>query len=111
LERTYQTTSPASTSLTNRRGSRAKKHLAWEQAELESHGYYAQNLIQITERFPSLTQMERRVAALAKAMLKNYEIAEKLGITEKTVENHRRNIRQKLGIGKNDLIRVLLLNN
>ncbi|MDP4199899.1 MAG: helix-turn-helix transcriptional regulator [Bacteroidota bacterium] len=75
-----------------------KRHLAWEQAELAADGLYAHNLQDLEARFPRLTPMELRVCALAKAMLPSWKIGEILGICEKTVENHLRDTRLKLGL-------------
>jgi DNA-binding CsgD family transcriptional regulator len=75
-----------------------KRHLAWEQAELASGGFYAHNLDEIAHRYPTLTPMELRVSALVKAMLPSWKIAEMLCIKEESVERYRCRIRRKLGI-------------
>jgi DNA-binding NarL/FixJ family response regulator len=91
------------------RSSRAKHHLAWEQVEVQSNGYYSRSLNELAERFPMLTRMELRVSALVKGNLNNWEIAEKLNICEDTVENHRVHIRRKLGLApKQSLLNYLL---
>ena len=59
-----------------------------------------------------LTKREREVFEL---LIKNYttkEIAEKLGISEKTVRNHISNVMQKLGVKgrSSDVIELLKLN-
>jgi DNA-binding CsgD family transcriptional regulator len=77
---------------------RPKRHLAWEQAELASHGLYGENLHRIAERYPMLTPMELRVAALIKAQLPSWRIAEILAIREETVDNHRSSMRKKIGL-------------
>ncbi len=78
---------------------RERKHrLTWEQGELAAGGGYAQTLAEIETRHPELSLMECRVCALAKAMLPNWKIAQTLGICEKTVENHLRSTRIKLGL-------------
>jgi DNA-binding CsgD family transcriptional regulator len=51
--------------------------------------------------------MELRVAALVKGMLPSWKIAEMLGICEETVENHRVNIRHKLGLKQETLFHYL----
>ncbi len=76
---------------------RKKRHLAWEQAELASGGLYARYLDEIAQRYPQLTPMELRVAALVKAMLPSWRIGEILCISEKAVENYRVKIRKKTG--------------
>ena len=84
------------------RPSRAKRHLAWEQIELQSGGYYADSLRKLAARFPELSLMELRVCALIKGMMKSWEIADRLAIDEKTVENHRIRIRKKLGLASSE---------
>jgi DNA-binding CsgD family transcriptional regulator len=81
-----------------KRHSRKKRNIAWEQAELMSNGLYAQYLHDIAVRYPTLTPMELRVCSLVRAMLPNWKIAEILGISEKTIENHRRSARMKIGV-------------
>ena len=86
---------------------RRKRHLAWEQAEFASGGTYTRSLAELAQRHPTLTPMELRVAALVKAMLPSWKIAEMLGICEETVENHRVNIRHKLGVKGGSLTEYL----
>ncbi len=93
-----------------RRRSRAKRHRAWEQIELQSGGLYATYLQELSKRYPSLSSMELRVAALVRGMFPSWEIAQKLGISEKTVENHRTSIRRKLGLEKGTLLTHLIGN-
>lgn len=91
------------------RSSRAKHHLAWEQIEVQSNGYYSRLLHELAEKFPTLTPTELRISALVKGSLHNWEIAERLNICEDTVENHRVNIRRKLGLlPKQNLLNYLL---
>jgi DNA-binding CsgD family transcriptional regulator len=90
-----------------RRG-RRKRHLAWEQAELASGGFYARNLDVIGRRYPALTPMELRVCALVKAMLPSWKIAELLGVCEETVENHRVNARRKMKLRNGKRLRDAL---
>ena len=105
-----ETIHPTPYTLNPARKSRAKRHLPWEQIELESHGLYAENLCALAKRFPQLSPMELRICALIKGMLKSWEIAERLRISEETVENHRIRIRRKLGLGKENLLRFLVEN-
>jgi DNA-binding CsgD family transcriptional regulator len=82
------------------RPSRAKRHNAWERITLETGGLYDGYLNAVAMRYPKLTPSERRICALVRGMFPSYEIAKRLCITEKTVENHRVNIRQKLGLAQ-----------
>jgi DNA-binding CsgD family transcriptional regulator len=81
----------------NRHANSRKVHLAWEQAELMSHGIYGDFMQRIAARYPELSPTELRIAALVKAQMQSWRIAELLGICEDTVENHRIHIRRKIG--------------
>jgi len=83
---------------------RTNPAVEWEQAEFESYGMYARNIEALASRFPVLTPMELRVCALVKTMLPNKRIGELLAIDERTVENHRTNIRRKLKICKDNTL-------
>jgi hypothetical protein len=91
-----------------KRRSRRKPFLLWEQADLASNGFYARKLEEVEAKFPKLTRMQCRVCALVKAMLPSWRIAEILGITEKTVENHRHNAHPALGLQPNARIEEAL---
>src|SRR5690349_14605296 len=80
------------------RRSRAKRNLVWEQNDRQSGGIYMRLLHRISKRFPVLTPTELQVCTLIHAMLPSHEIADRLHIREQTVENHRVNIRRKLGL-------------
>ena len=76
---------------------RRKRHLAWEEADHATGGIYMRNVETIARKFPTLTPMELRVAAMVKAMLPSWRIAELLAIDERTVDNYRVKIRRKTG--------------
>jgi DNA-binding NarL/FixJ family response regulator len=50
------------------------------------------------ERFPDLTEREREVLDLLAAGLRNHAIADRLGLSEKTVRNHVSNVLLKLQV-------------
>jgi DNA-binding NarL/FixJ family response regulator len=54
----------------------------------------------LATRFPTLTQTERRVCVFLAMHWRTKEIAQEMGIGERTVETHRQNIRRKLGVPK-----------
>jgi DNA-binding NarL/FixJ family response regulator len=61
------------------------------------------------EGLASLTPTERRLLALIAEYLTSREIADKLGVSVRTVENHRNNICAKLGVhGSHALIKFAL---
>jgi DNA-binding CsgD family transcriptional regulator len=82
-----------------KRRSRRKPHIPWEQAERESGGRYTAYLNEIAHRYPDLlSPTELKVCALIKDMKPSWVIAEMLGVCEDTIENHRVNIRRKIGL-------------
>ena len=52
----------------------------------------------LSSRFTNLTPMQIRVAKLIKEGRASKEIAEILGVEEKTILTHRNNLRAKLGL-------------
>jgi ATP/maltotriose-dependent transcriptional regulator MalT len=86
-----------------------KRHLSWEEADSQSDGLFTRNIHLIVKHFSSLTLMELKTCALIKSMKGSWEISEILGISEHTVENHRVNIRKKIGIKKGGNLSIRLL--
>jgi len=78
--------------------SRKKLDITWEQADKRSNGLYNKYLQQVARSFPTLTAMELKICTLIKALKPSREIAELLYVSEHTVENHRVNIRKKIGV-------------
>ncbi len=94
------------------RPSRAKRHFAWEKINRNSGGIFGAYYHDLLFRYPTLTPMELMIAALVKGKCSNIEIAESLNICEETVENHRVNIRRKLGLtAAQNLMRYLITEN
>lgn len=52
--------------------------------------------------FPTLSKMEFKVCILIRSGLTSIQIAELLSISERTVENHRYNIRKKFSVGQDE---------
>lgn len=52
--------------------------------------------------FPSLSKMEFKVCILIRSGLTSIQIAELLSVSERTVENHRYNIRKKFSVGHDE---------
>lgn len=77
---------------------RRDRHIAWEQTELASRGRYARTIGELEAQFPMLSKAELRICALLRNVESVTMIAELLGVRVKTIENHKRNIRKKLGL-------------
>ena len=65
----------------------------------EVHGEFIHNLHQ---KFPDLTTMELKIAALLSMKLTSSNIAAALFLAKRTVESHRFSLRKKMGLGTSD---------
>jgi tetratricopeptide (TPR) repeat protein/DNA-binding CsgD family transcriptional regulator len=71
----------------------------------EVHGEFIRNLHQ---KFPDLTTMELKIAALLSMKLTSSNIAAALFLAKRTVESHRFSLRKKMGLGTSDDIYQVL---
>ncbi len=67
----------------------------FEQQYISVHPEFRAKLI---EKYPDLTKQEVKMCQLARLGLKNYEMAQLLCLSERSVESHRYNLRKKLGL-------------
>jgi DNA-binding CsgD family transcriptional regulator len=77
-----------------------EEEINWQEFEkdfLEVHPEFLQTL---SEKFPNLTKMEQRIAAMIRMDLRSADIARLFCITERAVEFHRLNLRKKLKLKK-----------
>jgi DNA-binding NarL/FixJ family response regulator len=62
----------------------------------------------LSEKYPELTKQELRICQLLRVGMKSFEIGKLICISERGVENHRFNIRKKLGLNtEQPLIKAL----
>jgi FixJ family two-component response regulator len=80
----------------NGRKSRAKLHANWEKVVHDSNGVHDETAKLIKSVYPDLTRSERMVLVLILDDKLSYEIKYILGIEEKTVNNHRYEVRKKI---------------
>lgn len=70
----------------------------WETFERQLNESQHHFLRELTDNFPSLTRMEKRICALLRISLSSRDIAEMHSVTVRDIETHRYNIRKKLAI-------------
>ena len=82
--------------------------LNWQEFEKEFREVHPDFLRTLTAKYPDLTQMEQRIAAMLRMELKSFDIARLFCVTERAVEFHRLNLRKKLGLKRGqDLAKFL----
>ena len=80
----------------------------WEEFEKwfqEVHGHFYKSLQQ---GFPDLSNRERKICAFLKLKMQTKDIAALTNLSHRTVENHRSNIRRKLGLGSGENLVMFL---
>lgn len=63
----------------------------------------------LASRFPQLTPLELRICVFCKYEYTSMKIASELGISDKTVDNHRSLIRKKLGLDRDTRLDSFLI--
>jgi DNA-binding CsgD family transcriptional regulator len=99
------------TALRLKRKSRAKQHTGWIVFEREYGPLYRDFHSRIAKMDLKLTKQEFRICAMIFLSLSSLDIGDKLSISEDTVNNHRSNIRRKLGLcdkHRHDLASLLM---
>jgi tetratricopeptide (TPR) repeat protein len=74
------------------------EQIDWAKFESEFITVHPEFRQTLHERYPDLTAQETKMCILARIGLKNAEIARLLCLSERSVENHRFNLRKKLGL-------------
>jgi two-component system response regulator NreC len=86
-----------------------ERYLSPELAERAIDAYVRQTEETTLDRYETLTDREREVLHLAADGLTNVEIAARLSLSPRTVENHRANMMRKLGINnQTELVRYAI---
>ncbi|MFT7614033.1 MAG: DNA-binding NarL/FixJ family response regulator [Parvicellaceae bacterium] len=80
------------------------------ESKMQEHGKYVKEQREIAEKLDGLTQAEKKTLKLVAENNSSSQIADKLFITSKSVENYRSRICKKMGIapGNNSLMRWAL---
>jgi DNA-binding NarL/FixJ family response regulator len=86
-----------------------KRYLSPELAERAIDAYVRQTQETTLDRYETLTDREREVLHLAAEGLTNAEVAARLSLSPRTIENHRANMMRKLGLhNQTELVRYAI---
>jgi DNA-binding CsgD family transcriptional regulator len=92
-----------------KRKSRAKNHSGWNDFETTFSIRRPMFISHLVKAYPILTKQEIRVCAMLCDFMSSNQIAMKLNIDERTVENHRTKIRRKLGLSHEQRLENFLI--
>jgi DNA-binding CsgD family transcriptional regulator len=99
---------PAARELRERIKNLACESVDWEKFDRQFRVVHPDFIRKLTERAPDLTPTEVRICTMLRMNLKSHEMAQIFCITEDGVEFHRRNIRRKLGLKKEEKLPIVL---
>ncbi len=85
-----------------------EEEINWQEFEKDFKEAHPEFLQTLSEKYPDLTKMEQRIAAMIRMDLKSADIAKLFCITERAVEFHRLNLRKKLQLKKTDQLTKFL---
>jgi tetratricopeptide (TPR) repeat protein/DNA-binding CsgD family transcriptional regulator len=80
----------------------------WERFDRQFRSVHPEFIRRLTERAPDMTTTEVRICTMLRMNLKSHEMAKVFCITEGGVEFHRRNIRRKLKLTKEEKLPIVL---
>jgi DNA-binding NarL/FixJ family response regulator len=91
------------------RPSRAKQRAGWLRFEERFRWKHRSFLHELAKTYPKLSPTELEICAMLRESLPSREIAEILFICERSVENHRCNIRRKLSLRPDQNLQIFLI--
>ncbi len=74
----------------------------WAKFEAQFNEVHPEFRAKLSQKYPELTQMEQRIAAMVRIDLNSATIARLFCVTERAIEFHRLNLRKKLGLKKEE---------
>jgi DNA-binding CsgD family transcriptional regulator len=80
----------------------------WEKFDMQFKAVHPDFIRKLTERAPDLTATEVRICTMLRMNLKSHEMAQIFCISEDGVDFHRRNIRRKLQMKKEEKLPLVL---
>jgi DNA-binding CsgD family transcriptional regulator len=91
------------------RKSRQKHRLGWLKFEEQFRERYPRFLHDLARSSPTISSTEIEICAMLLEAMPSWQIADVLGIAERSVENHRSNIRHKFGLSSHQSLHTFLL--
>ncbi|MBS1903617.1 MAG: helix-turn-helix transcriptional regulator [Bacteroidetes bacterium] len=91
------------------RTARRKHRLGWLKFEEQFRQRHPHFLGELARLFPTLSRTELEICAMLFEAMPSWQIAEVLSITERSVENHRSNIRRKFSLTPSQHLHSFLL--
>ncbi|MFI5201442.1 MAG: tetratricopeptide repeat protein, partial [Candidatus Kapaibacterium sp.] len=80
----------------------------WKKYDEQFKAAYPEFSVKLTEKYPLLSHTEVRVCALLRMNLKSEDIARLFCLSERTIENHRNHIRQKMKLQRSEELAIVL---
>jgi tetratricopeptide (TPR) repeat protein/DNA-binding CsgD family transcriptional regulator len=87
------------------------EQIDWMKFEAHFISVHPEFKTKLLEKFPDLTPQETRICLLLRVGMKSYEIGRIICVSERGIENHRFNIRKKLGLKTEQQLPEFLQNN
>ncbi len=75
-----------------------ESQMNWEEFDKLFHSVHPMFLTRLSEKYPKLTPMERKICALLRLNMTSVDIAKLLFLSERNIENHRYRIRKKIAL-------------
>lgn len=89
--------------------SRIKKREGWLKFEGQFQLLHPDFLPRLARSFPALSPSELQICAMLRESLRSWQIADILFISERSVDNHRCNIRRKLCLAQEQNLKTFLI--
>ncbi len=84
------------------------KAVDWEKFDTQFKAAHPEFTKKLLEKYPELSPTELRICLLVRMNLKSEDIARLLCLSERTVENHRNHIRQKMKLKRSEELAIVL---
>jgi tetratricopeptide (TPR) repeat protein/DNA-binding CsgD family transcriptional regulator len=108
ITRKIPPTEPAARELRERVRNLPCQSVDWDRFDRQFQSVHPDFIKRLTERAPDLTVTEVRICTMLRMNLKSVEMAKIFCITESGVEFHRKHIRKKLKLGREEKLPIVL---